>query len=191
MSWKSGLFSRVLARSQVWGSAWRVALSRATGVEIASGCCLSAGCDVQLGFALPRRGRIALGRRCILDSGVILRPYGGQIVLGEDVYLGPGVVVFGHGGVEIGSSTLVSMHCRILSSNHAIPPQCTDIRSLPDILLPTKIGRDVWLGAGVTVVGGVTIGDGCVVGAGAVVTADLPPYSVAAGVPAHILRQRQ
>ena len=80
----------------------------------------------------------------------------------------------------------MSMHCRILSSNHTIPPPGTIIRSQPDVLKPTRIGADVWLGAGVTVLGGVTIGEGCVVGAGAVVAHDLPPYSIAVGVPAKI-----
>ena len=61
----------------------------------------------------------------------------------------------------------------------------------PSRLLPTKFDRDVWLGAGVTVLGGVTIGDGCVGGAGAVVTQDLPAYSVAIGVPARVVRQHE
>lgn len=54
----------------------------------------------------------------------------------------------------------------------------------------TEIGHDVWLGNGVFVRRGVSIGTGCVVAAGAVVTADLPPYVIAGGVPARVIRPR-
>ncbi|HBN84487.1 MAG TPA: sugar O-acetyltransferase [Clostridiales bacterium] len=54
---------------------------------------------------------------------------------------------------------------------------------------PVTIGNDVWLSANVTVCGGVTIGDGCVIGAGSVVTRDIPPNSIAAGVPCKVIRQ--
>jgi acetyltransferase-like isoleucine patch superfamily enzyme len=50
------------------------------------------------------------------------------------------------------------------------------------------IGRDVWLGAKVTVLRGSTIGDGSVVGANAVVGGDIPPASLAVGVPARVLK---
>ena len=53
---------------------------------------------------------------------------------------------------------------------------------------PVRVGNDVWLGASVTICPGVTIGDGCVIGAGSVVTHDIPPRSVAAGVPCRVLR---
>lgn len=55
---------------------------------------------------------------------------------------------------------------------------------------PAKIGNDVWLGANVVVLRGVTIGDGCIVAAGAVVTKDLPPYSIAGGIPARVIKPR-
>jgi acetyltransferase-like isoleucine patch superfamily enzyme len=64
------------------------------------------------------------------------------------------------------------------------------IRNCEDVLKPTKIGKDVWIGANAVILGGVTIGNGCVIGAGSVVTKDLPPYSVAMGVPAKVVRSR-
>lgn len=52
---------------------------------------------------------------------------------------------------------------------------------------PITIEDDCWLGANVTVLPGVTIGKGCTIGAGAVVNKDVPPYSVAVGVPAKVV----
>jgi acetyltransferase-like isoleucine patch superfamily enzyme len=52
------------------------------------------------------------------------------------------------------------------------------------------IGSDVWIGNGVWIMEGVTIGDGAVVAAGAVVAKDIPPYAIAAGVPAKVKRYR-
>ena len=54
----------------------------------------------------------------------------------------------------------------------------------------TKIGNDVWIGHGVTIKAGVTIGNGAVIGSNAVVTKDIPPYAIAAGVPAKIINYR-
>jgi acetyltransferase-like isoleucine patch superfamily enzyme len=52
------------------------------------------------------------------------------------------------------------------------------------------IGNDVWIGYHATILSGVTIGDGAVVGAGAVVTKDIPPYGIAVGNPARLIRKR-
>jgi acetyltransferase-like isoleucine patch superfamily enzyme len=54
----------------------------------------------------------------------------------------------------------------------------------------TIIGNDVFVGANVTVLDGITIGDGAVVGAGAVVTKNIPPYAIAVGVPAKVVKYR-
>ena len=53
-----------------------------------------------------------------------------------------------------------------------------------------EVGHDVWIGTGAIILAGVTIGTGAVIGAGAVVTHSIPPYAVAAGVPARVLRLR-
>ena len=136
------------------------------------------------------RGVIEVGQECEINQGVELNPWGGAIRLGRRVWLGPYAVIYGHGGVEIGDQTLVSMHVSILSSDHAIPERAKMIRNCGDVLKHTKIGRDVWIGTNAVVLGGVTIGDGCVIGAGSVVTKDLPAYSVAVGVPARVVRTR-
>lgn len=54
----------------------------------------------------------------------------------------------------------------------------------------TIIGNDVFIGANVTVLDGIRIGDGAVIGAGAVVVANVPPYAVAVGVPAKVVKYR-
>ena len=57
---------------------------------------------------------------------------------------------------------------------------------------PVVVGNDAWMGQGVAVVRkkGLTIGDGAVIGAGAVVTKSIPPYAIAVGIPAKVIRYR-
>lgn len=60
--------------------------------------------------------------------------------------------------------------------------------------LPVKgdiiVGNDVWFGYGCLIKNGVTIGDGAIIAAGAVVVKDVPPYSIAAGNPAKVVKMR-
>ena len=55
---------------------------------------------------------------------------------------------------------------------------------------PPQIGNDVWIGKGAVVLSGVVVHDGAIIGANAVVTHDVPPYAIAAGVPARVLCYR-
>lgn len=135
-------------------------------------------------------GIIEIGDNCEISQGVILKAYGGKITIANNSFIGEYTVLYGHGGIEIGTNTLVSMHTCIVSSNHTIPNQQLLIRDKPDIFLPVRIGNDVWIGAGVKILGGTTIGNGCVIGAGAVVSHDLPPYSIAMGIPARVIKFR-
>ena len=158
------------------------------GVHI--NCKIGEGVLLQPGVLNGNTGMLTIAKDCELCTGVIIKCYGGKVQIDENTFLGEYVIVYGHGGVEIGKNTLIAMHTCIISSNHTIPNKNTIIRSQPDILLPVKIGSDVWIGAGVKVLGGVTIGDGCIVGAGAVVTKSLPPYSISTGIPAKVIGYR-
>ena len=184
------ILSIILNRLKPLQNAWRLLLLRSIGIEIESECTIATNVVANLGLSKGKRGQIRIGLGSTISQGVIVDAWGGSIAIGENVFVGPYTVIYGHGGVTIGSNTLIAMHSRILSSNHTIPERDSLIRSKPDILLPVTIGEDVWIGAGVTILGGVTVGDGCVIGAGAVVTKDLPAYSIAIGVPAKVIKER-
>jgi acetyltransferase-like isoleucine patch superfamily enzyme len=53
-----------------------------------------------------------------------------------------------------------------------------------------RIGKYTWIGGNSTILPGVTVGEGAIIGAGSVVTHDIPPYSVAVGVPAKVIKVR-
>ena len=55
---------------------------------------------------------------------------------------------------------------------------------------PIEIGHDVFIGMNVTILDGVKVGNGCIISAGSVVTVDLPPFSIAGGVPAKFIKHR-
>jgi acetyltransferase-like isoleucine patch superfamily enzyme len=76
----------------------------------------------------------------------------------------------------------------LFATNYQIGPGI--LREGPMVDGDITVGNDVWLGAGVIVTAGVTIGDGAVIAAGAVVTKDIPPYTIAGGIPAKPLRER-
>jgi len=177
---------RGLRLASALGSRWRVWLARLSGVRVGQRVIIETGAQVVLTGTPARRGTIELGDRTEICAGTLLHPRSGTIRIEADVHLGPGSVLYGLGGIEIGPQTLLAPGVRIISASHTIAPRDVPIRSQPDLPQPVRIGRDVWLGANVTVLGGVTIGDGCIVGAGAVVTKDLPPYSIAYGVPARV-----
>jgi acetyltransferase-like isoleucine patch superfamily enzyme len=135
-------------------------------------------------------GSISFGKRCAVLNDALLATYGGEIIIGDDVSLNPGVIIYGHGGVSIGDRTRIAARTLIIPANHVFANPDLPIMSQGLTCKGITVGRDVWLGAHVVVLDGVIIGDGSVVGAGAVITKSLPPFSIAAGVPAKIIGKR-
>jgi acetyltransferase-like isoleucine patch superfamily enzyme len=136
-------------------------------------------------------GRLELGKGALLEPDVwITAPGNARVRIGEGTFLNLGVMVAAEELVEIGDHCMLANGCFVTDSSHRyddpekpVPWQGFTTKG------PTKIGDNCWLGANVVVTSGVTIGERCVIGANSVVTRDIEPFSVAAGVPAKVLRK--
>lgn len=108
---------------------------------------------------------------------------------GNYCYIGPGCLI--GPGVQMGNYTIIGPAVKIVGNDHIfdIPGVPTIFAGRPPFLV-TNIGRDVWIGAGATVIRGLSIGDGAIIAAGAVVTRDVAPFTVVGGVPAKPIRAR-
>lgn len=142
----------------------------------------------------PRKGRIVIGARCSIAPGAIIQ---GNVTLGDDcsvqaysILIGYGVPDDSAGRITLGNGVRVAPHVMMIAANHVFDDPDRPIHGQGLRHEPITIGDDVWIAGRVTITAGVTVGSGCVVGAGAVVTRDLPPRSVAVGVPARVVRQR-
>ncbi len=99
--------------------------------------------------------------------------------------------IAGPGDIKIGKDCLIAAHSGIFANNHIYSDPTQLIMSQGVTRQGIVIEDDCWLGSGVKVLDGVTIGRGSVVGAGAVVTKNIPPFSIAVGVPARVIKRRQ
>jgi acetyltransferase-like isoleucine patch superfamily enzyme len=135
-------------------------------------------------------GRLEIGANTLLEPDVWLTAPGqARIRIGSGSFLNLGVMVAAMDLVEIGDHCMLANGCFISDSAHRftdplLPVPWQGFTSKG----PTKIGDNVWCGVNVVVTSGVTIGERAVIGANSVVTTDIPPFSIAAGAPAKVLR---
>ena len=124
-----------------------------------------------------------------VDDGFRLFPpvytdFGKNIKIGKDVFVNSGCCFQDQGGVTLGDGCLVGHNVVFATLDHdKRPGRRGDMTAAPIV-----VGKDVWIGAHATILKGVTIGDGAIVAAGAVVTRDVPPNTIAAGVPARAVK---
>jgi len=137
-----------------------------------------------------KEGRLEVGEHTLLEPHVWLTaPGAARIRIGSGTFLNIGVMVASVELVEIGDHCMLANGCFVTDGAHRfddpdepVPWQGFTSKG------PTRIGDNVWCGANVVVTSGVTIGERCVIGANSVVTRDIPAFSVAAGIPARVLR---
>ena len=145
--------------------------------------------------------KIIIGDRCHFDPFVVLgcwKQYHDEIfnpfiVIGDDCNIGECSHVTAINKVTIGDGLLTGRFVYIGDNSHGglsleeanILPVKRKLLSKGEI----NIGRNVWIGDKVTILGGVTIGDNVIIGANSVVTHDIPSNSVAAGMPAKVVKK--
>jgi acetyltransferase-like isoleucine patch superfamily enzyme len=140
-------------------------------------------------------GGISIGRNTMVMHGAVLHVYNFRdlphagIWIGDDSLVGEYTVIRGQGGVRIGHRVYTSPMVQLVAVDHVFDDPGRPFVDQGITARGITVEDDVWIGSGAVVTDGVTIGRGAVVAAGAVVTRDVPPHTVAGGVPARVLRQ--
>jgi acetyltransferase-like isoleucine patch superfamily enzyme len=119
---------------------------------------------------IPQKGTIEIGRNCTIQYGCLL---------------------YGVGGLVIGNNTRIAAYTVVTPMDHIYKNPNIPIWKQGEQAIGIKIGNDVWIGNSVKILDGVHIEDGCVIGAGSVVNTNIPPYSVAVGIPARVIKNRK
>jgi acetyltransferase-like isoleucine patch superfamily enzyme len=151
---------------------------------------------------------LTIGDRCILMNQFVFESDRGKITVGNGVFINSGTMVISRSLVEIGNNVTIAWGCVIYDHNsHSISyldrvkDQDQQLIDLPTGSLcahkdwskvetaPIRICDHAWLGFDVAVLKGVTVGEGAIIGARAVVTRDIPPWTIAAGNPAKVVKE--
>lgn len=134
--------------------------------QFGKGSYISPGCNFSY-HTISIGEDVHIGRNCIFQS-----PHG-EIKIGNHVMFGPGVNI--HGGNH--HYDQIGKYMKAIEKNDG----CDGVVTICD---------DVWIGCNAIILKGVTIGEGAVIAAGAIVANNIPPYAIAAGVPAKVLKYR-
>lgn len=148
----------------------------------------SVQCDGRI-FVTGTR-HICIGKQCRLGTDTELRTMEkGKIHLGHHIRINRGCTFVSYSEISIQDYAIIGEFVSIRDANHGMSRR-GPMRFQPHTSKPIRIERDVWIGRGTCILPGVIIGEGSVIGANSVVKQSIPPYSVAAGIPAKIMKER-
>lgn len=170
---------------------------------------VSVGEGTEIESDVRMRGKVKIGRNCLIQRGASLS---GNVEIGDKsvvgaytiistmpdavMKIGDDVIVNSFSNIGAGERVEIKDHCifasyvQITDAAHGFEDSSELIKHAEWSTAPVVIERNVWLGSAVMVMKGVTIGEGSVIGAKALVNRDIPPMSVAFGIPASVKRKR-
>ncbi|MFR1448551.1 MAG: DapH/DapD/GlmU-related protein [Beduini sp.] len=112
---------------------------------------------------------------------------GNTVSIGEGTYFNSNLTLVDDYQIEIGKGVLITPNVTITTTNH---PVHYKVRLHGEMYCKKVVIEDyAWIGSQVVILPGVTIGKGAIIGAGSVVTKDIPPMTIAVGVPCKVIRQ--
>ena len=145
-------------------------------------------------------GKITIGAHSVVRGELTVFGHGAELTVGSWCYIGDGAKIWSARKIVLGDRVLISHNVSIFDSQtHPIDPQLRheQFKSIMTSGHPRNlqlneeevtIGNDVWVGCNSVVLRGVALGECCIVGAGSVVTKSVPPFAMAAGNPARVIR---
>ena len=134
---------------------------------------------------------IDIGDNVFVGRNTIIYCQNGDIEIGDNANIGSNCQIFSAKKVQIGKNVLIAAYCYLVGGGHIYEDMDLPIIEQGRTASGIIIGDNVWLGAGVTVLDGVSIGEGTIIAAGAVVTEDMPPFAIAGGIPAKVIKLRK
>jgi acetyltransferase-like isoleucine patch superfamily enzyme len=146
---------------------------------------------VFLSFRGEADQHLRIGSNVLIARFSQIKVRSGILELADNISIGPFCHLGTSSALTVGGHSLFGANCFIGGIRHGFSDPDRPIAEQPLVDRGgVAIGRDVWIGAHAVVNDGVRIGDGAVIGANAVVTKDVPPFAIAAGVPAKIIGAR-
>lgn len=147
---------------------------------------IETGCHFEGLSSIFLNGETRIGRNSFFIAT------GGLISIGRDVGFNSSVHINSSvgGTIEIGDHCLIGPNVVMRTAGHKFSDLGALINTQGHLIKNIEIDQNVWIGAGSIILGGVKIGEGAIIGAGAVVVSDIPPMSLAVGVPAKIIKYR-
>jgi acetyltransferase-like isoleucine patch superfamily enzyme len=118
---------------------------------------------------------------CTVNNGV------GEVIIGNGVRIGMSNVLIGP--IQIGNNVIFAQNIVSSGLNHGYEDINIPICKQPTSTSRITVEDDCWIGANAVITAGVTIGKHCVIAAGAIVTKNIPPFSIAVGNPAKVIKQ--
>ncbi|MHC4166184.1 MAG: acyltransferase [Planctomycetota bacterium] len=133
------------------------------------------------------RHKLSLGKHALIEEATVVCTWHGDVTLKDGAIVGIGSVVIGP--VQMGENVACSQHCFISGQSHHYEDISKNFLRQGVETKEVIIQHDVWIGSNSVILCGVKIGNNSVIGGGSVVTEDIPPYSVAVGNPATVIKK--